>query len=118
MVEVVVRPDYGRYIAASDVQVGCVRIEDFRDIFVCTDCGGRPYETDGAGRIILPIAADAEIEEHVLVAMSYEEAVYRGVARFNTFDLGAPKDIRVDAESRCAAFRKSIFLKSGTPRGV
>ena len=115
MVKMMMRPDYGGEMMASDVQARSVGVEDFGYVLLRADCSGCFYELDGVWGVVLPVATDAEIKQNMLAAMGYEEAVDRGDARFNAFDLWAPKNIRVDAQRCLTIFRERECLKE-SPR--
>lgn len=69
MVEVVVRPDDGLDIGATDVEAVIVRIEhrchigSWRDHCSCLD------ERDHFGCVVLPVWTDTEVEDHVLATI-------------------------------------------------
>lgn len=117
VVEVVVGPDQGGDVGAADVEVGGVGIEVFGDVLMRLDgCGGFD-ELDGAGGVVFPIAADAQIEEDMLAAMRDQEAEDRRFEGAETFDLRAPENPGVYGKLRSAVV--SVVTVSWVPsRGL
>lgn len=114
VVEMVMRPDYSGDVVASDIHTRSVGVEDFGDVFFCADCSGCLYELDRAGGVILPVTTDAKVEQDMLSAVGYEEAVDRSISRFDALDLWAPKYLRVDAQSCGTGLHEPVILEGSS----
>ncbi len=79
MVKVRVGPDHGRDIGALYPQTGGVRIKDLGNVLLCLHGGGCFDELDGIWSVVLPVPANTQIEEDVLIAIRNEEAEDRGL---------------------------------------
>ena len=113
VVEMMMRPDYGVNVVASDVQPRSIGVEDLGDVFSRTDCCCCLHKLDGAWCIVLPVTADAKVEQSMPTAMGYKEAVDRSVARINALDLWAPEYLRIDSQSCSTGLHEpAIFLSS------
>ena len=75
MVEVVVRPDDGADVFASDAQAGVVGVQEC--VYVCfhVDFNDHVDDLDCGGWEVFPVLTHSQVEQDVLVAMGDEETV-------------------------------------------
>lgn len=109
MIEVVVGPDYGGDVVASDVKAGSVRVEDFGyalpRLYGCR-CFDQPH---GAWSVVLPVNAHTQIEEDMLVAVGDEKAVDGSLTGLEALDFRSPKYFGVDKEGCGTAVRLLVL---------
>lgn len=71
VVEVVVRPNDGFDIGATDVEAAIIRFKYRRHIRPHRNYSSCLDERDDSGGVILPVRANAEVEDYVPTAMRY-----------------------------------------------
>lgn len=97
-------------MGALNVEVGQLRVEVFRNVPLGLDGSGSFDESNCARSVVLPIMTDAQVEKDMLATVGNKETEDRCLNDFETFDLGAPENSRVDGKLRCTVeFLLALF---------
>ena len=99
VVEVGVRPDDGFNVAAADVEPAAVGVEHGGDVeWSGVDGRGLSDERYDSRGVVLPVGADAQVEENVAVAVRYQVGVYGRVRAVEACDLRLQEELGVDVD--------------------